>query len=38
MMTKKIETIIQKTHKAQGMTQSQLAIICDIDIRFGPKD
>lgn len=38
MMTKKIETIIQKTRKAQGTTLSQLAITCNIDIRFGPKD
>ena len=34
MTTKELGRIIQKTRKAQGMTQPQLAMACGTGIRF----
>ena len=34
MTTKELGRIIQKTRKAQGMTQPQLALACGTGIRF----
>ena len=34
MTAKELGTIIQKTRKAQGMTQPQLAMACGTGIRF----
>ena len=34
MTAKELGTIIQKTRKAQGMTQPQLAMACGTGVRF----